>query len=118
MSQQTEKIGFVVNGREVAANGVIGIAISFVSSTKTDAGKARAGQGRLGANELPYILNMLRRSNLTDPNSHVGFDYTLDDIDGIEGGFPMTEGFGFPYSFADHGEESGFQIIDTKPSIT
>ena len=92
MSQQTEKIAFIVHGRETGQDGVVGISIGFISSTKTG-----AGLGRLGANELPYILNMLRRSNLTDPSAHVGFDYSLADIDGREGGFPMTEGFGFPY---------------------
>lgn len=92
MSQETEKIAFIVRGRETVRDGVVGISIGLVSSTKTG-----AGRGRLGANELPYILNMLRRSNLTDPAAHVGFDYTLADIDGRDGGFPMTEGFGFPY---------------------
>lgn len=92
MSQQTEKIAFIVRGRETGRDGVTCISIGLVSSTKTG-----AGRGRLGANELPYILNMLRRSNLMDASAHVGFDYTLTDIDGREGGFPMTEGFGFPY---------------------
>lgn len=92
MSQQTEKIAFIIRGREIGQDGVVGISIGLISSTKTG-----SGRGRLGANELPYILNMLRRSNLTDPEAHVGFDYTFTDIDGRDGGFPMTEGFGFPY---------------------
>lgn len=87
-----EKIGFIVNGREIGQDGVTCVTVSLISSTRTG-----AGRGRLGANELPYILNMLRRSNLMDASAHVGFDYTLTDIDGREGGFPMTEGFGFPY---------------------
>ena len=90
--QDLEKIGFIVRGRETGRNGVVGISIGLVSSTKTG-----AGRGRLGANELPYILNMLRRSNMMDAEAHVGFDYTFTDIDGRDGGFPMTEGFGFPY---------------------
>ena len=90
--QDLEKIGFIIHGREIGQNEVVGISIGFISSTKTG-----AGRGRLGANELPYILNMLRRSDMMDAEAHVGFDYTLTDIDGREGGFPMTEGFGFPY---------------------
>lgn len=96
MSQETEKIAFIVRGRETGQDGVVGISIGFISSTKTGVVNGLQ-RGRLGANELPYILNMLRRSNIMDASAHVGFDYTLTDIDGREGGFPMTEGFGFPY---------------------
>lgn len=104
MSNGIEKIGFVVRGRKVDGD-LVTVSIGFLNSTKTG-----LGRGRLGANELPPILNMIRRSAQMDPDAHVGFDYTLTDIDGIEGGFPMTEGFGFPYLL-------DFEITDDK-SIT
>jgi len=86
-----EKIGFVVRGRKIDGD-LVTVSIGLLNSTKTG-----GTRGRLGANELPHILNMIRRSAQMNPDAHVGFDYTLTDIDGVEGGFPMTEGFGFPY---------------------
>ena len=75
-----EKIGFKIEGREVLANGMVKITIGSFNSTKKE----------LQTNELPIILNTIKHSShLFEPETHVGFDYTLD--------FPLARGFGFPY---------------------
>lgn len=74
------KIGFIVEGREVHANGVVKISIRMLNSDKPE----------LITNELPIILNALKRSRYIDETAAVGFDYTLD--------FVMEAGFGFPYA--------------------
>ncbi|MBQ8969158.1 MAG: hypothetical protein IJ064_05450 [Bacteroidaceae bacterium] len=75
-----EKIGFKIEGREVLPNGMTKITIGSFDSTKEE----------LQTNELPIILNAIKHSDhLFGPETHVGFDYTLD--------FPLAKGFGFPY---------------------
>lgn len=75
-----EKIGFKIEGRETLQNGMVKIRIGFLNSSRA----------ALTTNELPIILNALKRSQYLNPDgTHVGFDYTLD--------FPLARGFGFPY---------------------
>ena len=84
---ENNKIGFIVEGREIHANGVVKLSIRMLNSDKS----------QLTTNELPIILNALKRSHYLDETAHVGFDYTLD--------FPMEAGIGFPYVL-DFGLES------------
>ena len=79
MANGNNKIGFIVEGREVHSNGVVKLSIRMLNSDKP----------QLTTNELPIILNALKRSQYMDSDQQVGFDYTLD--------FAMTEGIGFPY---------------------
>ena len=74
------KIGFIVEEREVHPNGVMKVSIRMLNSDKP----------QLGTNELPIILNAIKHSELMDSDVQRGFDYTLD--------FPMNAGFGFPYA--------------------
>lgn len=80
MENGVDKIGFIVENREVHPNGVVKIAVRMLVSDKPE----------LTTNELPIILNALRHSHFLDDTAQVGFDYTLD--------FPMEAGFGFPYA--------------------
>ncbi|MBR4533874.1 MAG: hypothetical protein IKO85_04950 [Bacteroidaceae bacterium] len=73
------KIGFIVEDRDVAPNGVVHLSIRMLNSDKP----------QLTTNELPIILNALKHSQLMDAEVQVGFDYTLD--------FEMEAGFGFPH---------------------
>ena len=73
------KIGFKVEGREMLANGMVKVSIGLLNSTRQ----------QLTTNELPIILNSIKHTSLLLPETHVGFDYTLD--------FPLERGFGFPY---------------------
>lgn len=84
---ENNKIGFIVEGREIHANGVVKLSIRMLNSDKP----------QLTTNELPIILNALKHSRYLDETAHVGFDYTLD--------FPMEAGIGFPYVL-DFGLES------------
>lgn len=79
MANGNNKIGFIVEGREVHDNGVVKVSIRMLNSDKA----------QLTTNELPIILNALKRSQYMDGDTQVGFDYTLD--------FAMTEGVVFPY---------------------
>lgn len=74
------KIGFVVEGKEVHQNGVVKVSIRMLNSDKP----------QLTTNELPLILNAIRHSELMESEVQKGFDYTLD--------FAMEQGFGFPYA--------------------
>jgi hypothetical protein len=74
-----DKIGFKVEGREMLANGMVKVSIGLLNSTRQ----------QLTTNELPIILNSIKHTSLLLPETHVGFDYTLD--------FPLERGFGFPY---------------------
>ena len=74
-----DKIGFIVQGREILENGMVMVSVRMLNSTKS----------QLTTNELPIILNSIKHSHLLDQSAHVGFDYTFD--------FPMEKGFGFPY---------------------
>ncbi len=76
-----EKIGFIIDSREVQANGMVKVSVLMLNSTKS----------QRGTNELPIILNSIKRSNVLDPETHVGFDYIFD--------FPLADGHGFPYVF-------------------
>lgn len=80
MASSNNKIGFIVEGREIHSNGVVKLSIRMLNSDKP----------QVTTNELPIILNAIKHSHLMDETSHVGFDYTLD--------FPMMAGFGFPYA--------------------
>lgn len=73
------KIGFLVEGREMQPNGMMKITIGLLNSSKE----------QLTTNELPIILNAIKHTSLLNPETHVGFDYTLS--------FPLARGFGFPY---------------------
>ena len=106
----TEKIAFVVRDREIVADGLVKVSISLPASNKTGVVDARH-LGRLGANELPYILHTLRHTKYFDPSAHVGFDYLLDGRLDAAGGFPLERGYGFPYVL-------DFEIINDKPSLT
>ncbi len=79
MASSNYKIGFIVEWREVHSNGVVKLSIRMLNSDKP----------QLTTNELPIILNALKRSRFVNEDVQVGFDYTLD--------FAMTEGIGFPY---------------------
>ena len=81
------KIGFKVEGREILPNGMVKVTIGMLNSDKA----------QLTTNELPIILNAIKHTSLLLPETHVGFDYTLD--------FPLARGFGFPYVL-DFGLES------------
>ena len=105
----TEKIAFVVRGREIVADGLVKVSISLPASNKTGVVDARH-LGRLGANELPYILHTLKHTKYFNPDAHVGFDYFLDPNLSPDGAFPIAEGYGFPYIL-------DFEIIDDKPSL-
>ena len=74
-----DKIGFIVQGREILENGMVKVSVRMLNSTKS----------QLTTNELPIILNSIKNSYLLDKSAHVCFDYTFD--------FPMEKGFGFPY---------------------
>lgn len=74
------KIGFIIEDREVHANGVVKVSIRMLNSDKP----------QLTTNELPLILNAIKHSELMDDTVQMGFDYTLD--------FEMEAGFGFPYA--------------------
>ena len=74
------KIGFIIENREVHPNGVVKVSIRMLNSDKP----------QLTTNELPIILNAIKHSELMDANVQRGFDYTLD--------FVIEEGFGFPYA--------------------
>ena len=74
------KIGFIIENREVHANGVVKVSIRMLSSDKP----------QLTTNELPLILNAIKHSELMDAAAQKGFDYTLD--------FKVEAGFGFPYA--------------------
>lgn len=74
------KIGFIIENREVHANGVVKVSIRMLNSDKP----------QLTTNELPIILNAIKHSELMDDTVQRGFDYTLD--------FEMEAGFGFPYA--------------------
>ena len=100
-----EKIGYVLKGREVVSEDLIRVSVGFLNSNKTG-----GGRGRLGVNELPYIFHRISNSRYLNPDEHIGFDYTLTRTNGDIGGFPMTEGIGFPYLL-------DFQINDRKPNI-
>lgn len=74
------RIGFIIEDREVHANGVVKVSIRMLGSDKP----------KLSTHELPYILNAIRHSELMESDVQKGFDYTLD--------FAMEQGFGFPYA--------------------
>lgn len=74
------KIGFIIEDREVHQNGVVKVSIRMLNSDKP----------QLTTNELPIILNAIKHSELMDATVQRGFDYTLD--------FVIEEGFGFPYA--------------------
>jgi len=93
MANSNNKIGFIVQGREVLANGVVKVSIRLLNSDKP----------QLTTNELPIILNALKHSDILDAGTHVGFDYTLD--------FPMEKGFGFPYALDFELESETDRII-------
>lgn len=102
-----EEIGFTVRQTE-EVGGVIGVDISLLRSTKT--GNTGSKSGRLAVNELPYIFNSVKNLGILSDSSHRGFDYTLSPIEGDVGGFPMEQGYGFPYVM-------DFEIYDNLPSI-
>ena len=79
MANGNNKIGFIVEEREFHSNGVVKVSVRMLNSDKPE----------LTTNELPIILNALKRSHLVDEDVQIGFDYTLD--------FAMAEGIGFPY---------------------
>lgn len=74
------KIGFIIEDREVHQNGVVKVSIRMLNSDKP----------QLTTNELPIILNAIKHSELMNASVQRGFDYTLD--------FVIEEGFGFPYA--------------------
>ena len=100
-----QKIGYIVKNRETLGGGLVKVTIGLVSSDKTGTVEG-TDRGRLGANELPYILHGLRsRSDFL--TGHQGFDYQF----GLTSGdFPLEIGFGFPYVL-------GFPMTD-RPSLT
>lgn len=93
MANGNNKIGFIVEGRETHANGVVKVSVRMLNSDKPE----------LTTNELPIILNAIKHSHLMDETTHVGFDYTLD--------FPMMAGFGFPYVLDFELESENDRII-------
>lgn len=74
------KIGFIIEGKEIHDNGVVKVSVRMLNSDKP----------QLTTNELPLILNAIKHSELMDSDLQRGFDYTLD--------FAMEQGFGFPYA--------------------
>lgn len=105
-----EKITFVVRSREIVSGELVKVSISMPASDKTGT-VGGVQKGRLGVNELPYILHTLKHTKYFDPDAHVGFDYLLDPILSPDGAFPLAEGYGFPYVL-------DFPIINEKPSLT
>ena len=74
------KIGFIVENREIHANGVSQVTIRMMSSDKP----------HLATNELPLILNAIKGSQYTDQEiDNLGFTYTFP--------FALARGWGFPY---------------------
>lgn len=74
------QIGF--NARRTEQTGsALKISLSLVGSTLE----------RITSNELPILLNALRRSTLADASQHVGFTYVFP--------FSLAQGRGFPYVF-------------------
>ena len=74
------KIGFIIEGKEIHDNGVVKVSVRMLNSDKP----------QLTTNELPLILNAIKHSELMDSDLQRGFDYTLD--------FALEQGFGFPYA--------------------
>lgn len=76
-----EKIGWRIKEKSVE-NGVTRVSIALVNSNKTGTVNG-TDKGRLGCNELPYILHALKKSgyvaeNKPLPDAHYGFPYTFD----------------------------------------
>ena len=90
-----ERIGYNIRSIE-DVDGVIGVGISLLRSTKTGA-PANVEKGRLGVNELPYLLNSIMRSGVLNDTSPIGFDYTFKPVDEEVAGFRLSKGHGFPY---------------------
>lgn len=90
MSNEKE-IGLVASRHNVRPDGTGSISIKMLRSTCVP----------LGCNELPVILNTLKRTHLLDAGAtNIGFDYTFSEqVAGDGGGFPLGQGVGFPYVF-------------------
>ena len=76
-----DRIGFLVEGREVTDDGNVKVSVKMLNS----------GKSQLSTNEFPIILNALKNSQYTDPELQIGFTYTFP--------FPLARGWGFPYVF-------------------
>jgi hypothetical protein len=77
-----DKVGFIVEDREVFDNGLSKVTIRMLSSDKP----------HLATNELPLIFNSLKGSHYLDPEiDNLGFTYTFP--------FALSMGWGFPYVF-------------------
>lgn len=75
------KVGFIVENREIHDNGVTKVTIRMLNSDKP----------RLTTNELPLIFNAIKDSYFTDSEVQIGFTYTFP--------FTLSRGWGFPYVF-------------------
>jgi hypothetical protein len=76
------KIGFIVQDREVRDDGLSKVTIRVLNSDKP----------HLATNELPLILNALKGTHFLDPEiDNLGFTYTFP--------FELSMGWGFPYVF-------------------
>ena len=62
------KIGFIIEDREVHANGAVKVSIRMLNSDKP----------QLTTNELPLILNAIKHSELMYSTVQSSFYYTLD----------------------------------------
>ena len=84
-----DKIGFIVQGREILENGMVKVSVRMLNSTKS----------QLTTNELPIILNSIKASGMIDPKIQRGFTYAFP--------FELSQGHGFPYmldmNLEDHG---------------
>lgn len=86
------KIGFIIEGKEISSDGIGRVTVRMLNSDRPF----------LRSNELPVILNSIKRSAFLQQGSQTGFDYILD--------FPIAGGFGFPYAL-------DFELLDDDDRI-
>ena len=80
-----DKVGFIVEDREVFDNGLSALDVLFNDLASSD-------KPHLATNELPLIFNSLKGSHYLDPEiDNLGFTYTFP--------FALSMGWGFPYVF-------------------
>lgn len=86
------KIGFIIEGQEISSDGTGRVTVRMLNSDRPF----------LLSNELPVILNSIKKSAFLQEGSNTGFDYILDS--------PLANGFGFPYGF-------DFELLDDDDRI-
>ncbi len=87
-----DKIDYIIDSREERESGLVKMTVRLIGSNVSDKQvQPTRDQRALTTNEIPILLNTLKRSEALIDGWHYGFTYVLD--------YPLEEGKGMPYLF-------------------